>query len=69
MARVIVLPYSNKHEKKPVIKVSCGVQQDIIGRKNRTENRLLNNALGGSLEARDLNTPSDINEIGRVWTF
>lgn len=69
MARVIVLPYSNKYEKKPVIKVSCGKQQNIIKIKDRTETRLLNNALSGSLEARDLNIPSDINEIGRVWTF
>lgn len=55
------LPYSNKYEKKSTIKLNNKRYQDYIGRKNKMEDRLLN-------KSEDI-SPSDFNEMGRVWTF
>lgn len=55
------LPPSNKYKKKQTIKVKSGKNTDFVGIKNRMEERLF--------KSRDVFTPSDFNEMGRVWTF
>ena len=59
-------PY--KYEKKQVMKVKSGKCTDFIGRKNKMEDKLLDQNFQ-SYRSENIYTPSDFNELGRVWTF
>jgi len=58
------LPYSEKWKRKQVMKIKSRKCTDFIGRKNKMENRLLE-----PNKSESIYTPSDFNELGRVWTF
>jgi len=70
MPKITILPYSNKWEKTKYRKVKWQKISDPIGKKSQLENKILNIECSEKTEkSRDIYSPSDFNNIGRVWTF